>query len=240
MKKVLSVILALAMAFAAACAEEKATCTYTLYNVTGETITELYVTDNNTGVKSGNLAGEEGMKNQTSLEVTGENYDGYEVTLSFVTESGYKAEFKTLHFEDAPIALLPAPAEGDADSTGKTDAVSGATPIQFGIPNYQASYELINQTGEPVIEVTLTNNVDGRILYAYVNGGEPLEKDGSLLVTISEPADKTGKEDIEMTLQFTTASGYEAAFKTLHFETVKINLLAPDALTGATPISFGF
>ena len=49
-------------------------------------------------------------------------------------------------------------------------------------------------------------------------------------------------EEIEagysMTVAFKTESGYEAKFETLHIETAPITLLALDALTGATPISF--
>ena len=41
-----------------------------------------------------------------------------------------------------------------------------------------------------------------------------------------------------VTLSLKTESGYEAAFTTLHFENVPISLLAADALTGSTPISF--
>ena len=52
----------------------------------------------------------------------------------------------------------------------------------------------------------------------------------------------TNKPGYVITLSFTTESGYEAAFETLHFETVPISLLPAktdtDATTGATPISF--
>ena len=41
-----------------------------------------------------------------------------------------------------------------------------------------------------------------------------------------------------MTLVFKTESGYEAAFPTLHIEVAPVTLLAADALTGATVISF--
>ena len=41
-----------------------------------------------------------------------------------------------------------------------------------------------------------------------------------------------------VTLSFKTESGREGAFETLHFETVPISLLAADAMTGATVISF--
>ena len=203
-------------------------CTYTLYNVTGEKIVELYVTDNNSGEKSENLAGEKGLANQAVLEVSGKNYEGYIVTLSFKTESGYEAAFTTLHFGTVPISLLPAPA---------ADAATGATPIAFAMPDFTAVYTLVNQTGEKVTEVTLTENNSGTELPIAF---EAMDPDAELPLTVTWPADKTDKDNFVLTLKFVTESGYEAAFTTLHFETVKINLLSTDAMTGATPISFGF
>ena len=41
-----------------------------------------------------------------------------------------------------------------------------------------------------------------------------------------------------MTVAFKTEGGYEAKFETLHIEVAPITLLAQDALSGATPISF--
>ena len=207
-------------------------CVYTVYNVTGEKIVELYLTDNNSGEQSENFAGEEGLKNQEVIEIGGENYEGYVVTLSFKTESGYEAAFTTLHFENVPISLLPAPAE-DAEA----DATTGATPIAFAVPDFTAVYTLINQTGEKVTEVTLTENNSGTVLPIEF---EAMEADGELPLVVTWPADKTDKDNFVLTLKFVTESGYEAEFTTLHFETVKINLLSTDAMTGPTPISFGF
>jgi len=45
-------------------------------------------------------------------------------------------------------------------------------------------------------------------------------------------------KEAELTLEFTTESGYTAAFTSLHIETASISLLAEDALTGPTPIAF--
>ena len=41
-----------------------------------------------------------------------------------------------------------------------------------------------------------------------------------------------------LTLAFTTESGYTAAMETLGVETAPVTLLAAEAMTGATPISF--
>ena len=129
MKKAFSLLLALSMVLACAFAfaeENDETCTYTVFNETGEKITELYVIDNLTGEKSDNYAGEEGLKKGGIVEINGTNKEGYVITLSFTTESGYEAAFETLHFETVPISLLPAKTDADA--------VSGATPIAFSAP----------------------------------------------------------------------------------------------------------
>ena len=127
MKKVFSLLLALSLVLTCvfALAEENETCTYTIFNETGEKVTELYVTDNLTGEKSENLAGE-GLEDGASVEISGTNKPGYVITLSFTTESGYEAAFETLHFETVPISLLPAKTD--------TDATTGATPISFSAP----------------------------------------------------------------------------------------------------------
>ena len=127
MKKVISILLALSLVLACAfaLAEETETCTYTVFNETGEKITKLYVTDNLTGEKGENLAGE-GLEDGASVEINGTNKPGYVITLSFTTESGYEAAFETLHFETVPISLLPAKTDADA--------VTGATPISFSAP----------------------------------------------------------------------------------------------------------
>ena len=96
-------------------------CTYTVYNTTGEKITELYVTDNATGEKSENYAGE-GMADGASVEIKGTNKADYVVTLSFKTEGGHEGTFSTLHFETVPISLIV------------VDAASGATSISFKAP----------------------------------------------------------------------------------------------------------
>ena len=123
MRKILALLLAAALLLActAVLAEEE-TCVYTVYNVTGEKVTELYVTDNATGEKSVNYAGEEGLADGASVEISGVNKEGYELTLSFKTEGGYEGSFPTLHFETVPISLI------------KVDAASGATTIQFAAP----------------------------------------------------------------------------------------------------------
>ena len=111
---------------AAAKAAKAATGTYTFYNKTGETVTELYLIDNLTGEKGPNYA-VNGFAPDASYTVTrtvsAEEKDaGYSMTVSFKTESGYEAQFATLHIEVAPVTLLAA------------DALTGATAISFFAP----------------------------------------------------------------------------------------------------------
>ena len=75
MKKIFSLLLAfsLMLTCAFAFAAENTTCTYTIFNETGEKITELYVTDNATGEKSENYAGEEGLAKGAIIEINGTN-----------------------------------------------------------------------------------------------------------------------------------------------------------------------
>ena len=228
MHRLLSLLLTVTLLLCgvAALAEEPETCTYTVFNTTGELITELFITDNQTGEQSVNYAGEEGLKPDAYVEINGTNKEGYEVTLSFKTESGFEGIFKTLHFETVPLSLLiPASAEGE------TDATSGATPLSFFAP--KCTYTVCNTTGETVTELIIIDNLTGEQSENYA--GEGLADGASVEINGSN------KAGYEVTLSFRTESGFEGVFKTLHFETVTINLLIPaDATSGATPISFGW
>ena len=110
----------------AAKAAQRVTGTYTFYNKTGETVTELYLVDNETGEKGPNYA-VNGFAADAKYVVTRtftpeQKEAGYSMTVSFKTESGYEATFPTLHIEEAPVTLLAA------------DAMTGATPISFFAP----------------------------------------------------------------------------------------------------------
>ena len=218
MKKIAALIMVFSLMLSCVCAfaEGEDTCTYTIFNETGEKITELYVTDNITGEKSENYAGEEGLDKGAIIEINGTNKEGYVITLSFKTESGYEGAFETLHFETVPISLLAA------------DALTGATPISFFAP--VCTYTVYNVTGEKITELYVTDNATGEKSENYA--GEGLAEGESVEIK------GTKKADYVVTLSFKTESGYEGAFTTLHFEDVPISLLAADALTGATPISF--
>ena len=91
-------------------------------------------------------------------------------------------------------------------------------------------YTIHNTTGEPVSE-----------LYVYETGAE--EKGENLAGESLNDTEKVevtyeGTTDTVLTLEFTTESGFQGTFETLYIEEVNINLLAADAMTGATPIQF--
>ena len=67
--------------------------------------------------------------------------------------------------------------------------------------------------------------------------GENLAGEG-LNDTEKVEATYEGTTDTVLTLEFTTESGFHGTFETLYIEEVNINLLAADAMTGATPIQF--
>ncbi len=98
---------------------------YTIYNVTGEKVTELYLYDTGASDKGTNYA-EAGLDADatTTIEIEETIKDSLAAvyTLEFVTESGYTGNFTTLHFETVPISLLSA------------DGMTGATMIKFGAP----------------------------------------------------------------------------------------------------------
>ena len=198
-------------------AAETATGTYTLYNVTGEKLTELYLYE--TGSDKGENRIPDGMKNNKQLVLTFDAAADAALTLEYVTESGVSAKFETLRIEEVPIAMEA------------VDAASGATPIRFGVPEDTGSYKLVNTTGTTVSE-----------LYVYLNGGEKgenlagsgMEDGASVDFSITAPVDAS------LTVEFTTEADGTKTFETLHIENVTVNLLAADAMSGATPIQFGF
>ena len=111
---------------AAAKAAKASTGTYTVYNKTGEKVTELYLIDNLTGEKGVNYA-VNGFAADACWVITRtitpeEKEAGYSMTLYFKTEGGYEGQFDTLHIEVAPIYLLSA------------DGMTGATQISFRAP----------------------------------------------------------------------------------------------------------
>ena len=98
---------------------------YTIYNKTGEIVTELYLSYGPEGDNGGNWT-DIGINPDDVVYITrripGDADGHHALTLTYVTESGRTGEFTTLSIEDAPITLLAA------------DAMTGATPISFSAP----------------------------------------------------------------------------------------------------------
>lgn len=96
---------------------------YTVYNTTGENVTDLYLYVVGSEDKGENLAAD-GLADGDSVVLTlPEDADkSAEYVLEFTTESGATQSFDTLSYEVAPISLL------------SVDAAAGATPISFTAP----------------------------------------------------------------------------------------------------------
>lgn len=103
---------------------------------------------------------------------------------------------------------------------------------------------VVDTTDEVTVGVYTIHNTTGELvseLYVYETGaeekGENLAGEG-LNDTEKVEATYEGTTDTVLTLEFTTESGFQGKFETLYIEEVNINLLAADAMTGATPIQF--
>lgn len=96
---------------------------YTVYNTTGENVTDLYLYAVGSEDKGENLAAD-GLADGDSVVLTlPEDADkSAEYVLEFTTEGGETQSFDTLSYEVAPISLL------------SVDAAAGATPISFTAP----------------------------------------------------------------------------------------------------------
>ncbi|MGM9605413.1 MAG: cytochrome C [Faecousia sp.] len=98
---------------------------YTVYNTTGDVVTELYLYLVGSEDKGENFAGE-GLEDGDSVVITKEAASEDEAkAMTFVLEfvsGGQTQKYETVHFEVAPISLK------------SVDAASGATPIAFAKP----------------------------------------------------------------------------------------------------------
>lgn len=106
-----------------AASSEVESAEYTVYNTTGENVTELYLYVAGSEDKGENLAAD-GLADGDSVVLTlPEDADkSAEYVLEFTTEGGDTQSFDTLSYEVAPISLL------------SVDAAAGATPISFTAP----------------------------------------------------------------------------------------------------------
>ena len=233
-RKIFALLTAVALLFSCAAFAEGGTesvqiGTYTIYNKTGETVTEVKIIDNETGVDNvfpadgiGSLEND-GMISMTYEIPKGED-GNHRLTLSFKTESGREETFGTLSIEEVNIDLLAA------------DAMTGATPIAFSEATKMqtGTYTFYNKTGETVLFIILIENGENGAAsrLGFKDGFAPNEEQ---VLSFSVPADR---EDVTLTLQFVTESGKIGIFNTLKIEEAPITLLDVDSISGATPISF--
>ena len=237
MKKLLALLTVLALLLCSgAFAEEDLpalkTGVYTVINKTGETVTEVKITDNVTGESNVfPINEEEGLNDPLTndsivvmyFDIPGAEDGEHRLTLSYKTESGREESFGTLSIEEVTIELLAA------------DAMTGATPIAFSMPKTEkiGKYTFYNGTGEKVLFLNLIDNEDGaKIRNAFQDGLAP-DETYTLSYVVPE-----GREDTMLTLQFVTESGDIGIFSTLKIEEVPITLLDVDSVSGATPIAF--
>ena len=241
MKKIFALILVAAMLLGCALAETAEAPVdetavqigvYYISNETGDIVTFLNIADNITGESMGmTYPPEEGIENGGSAVMSyaiPANEDGsHRLTFSFKTAGGYEGSFTTLSIEEVGITLLAA------------DAMTGPTQIAFTpAPAFQTgSYVIRNATGATVTDLTLSDNVTGAsVSYVPENG---LKDGDEMNLGFSIPADEDGNH--RLTLQFTIESdgSYTSlSFDTLSIEEATIELLSPDAASGATPIRF--
>ena len=102
--------------------------------------------------------------------------------------------------------------------------------VQTGI------YTIKNKTGEPVTELKITDNVTGESNDWAFDEKEAFDSDGLMILYFDIPEGEDGEH--RLSLSFKTKGGREETFGTLSIEEVNIDLLATDAMTGATPIAF--
>ncbi len=196
-----------------------ATGTYTVYNMTGALVTELYLYEAGAAEKGENLAGE-GLKNTKSVTLTYEGTEETVLCLEFNYEGGEAQKFETLHIEEAPITLK------------SVDEAAGATAIAFAQPEGTGHYAITNNTGADVTE-----------LYMYAEGSE--DKGTNYAETAiangaSYDLEFNGKYGVNYVLEWVAGSDEARNFPTLHIEDASIELLSIDAAAGATNIKFGW
>ena len=219
MKKLLALLVAAVMLCACVAAfAEVQEGQYTLYNVTGETLTEISLTNNDTGEKTVVATD---VAADAVIDVTYSAEEGTHLTLAFTTESGYTGHFDNLAIEVAPISLLP---------ETLVDAETHPTMIEFKALKL-GQYALYNVTGETLKEITLTNNDTGDVTVVATDVAPDATIDATYMAV----------EGTHLTFAFTTESGYTGHFDNLAIETAPISMLAEtmvDAETHPTMIEF--
>ena len=98
-----------------------------------------------------------------------------------------------------------------------------------------AHYQIRNLTGDGIFFLTLTDNQTGEVL-ELLGEGEVIPVDGIFFLNLNADESETDEAlEHRYTLSFSNGGENVYEFKTLSFENVLIDLLAADAMTGATP-----
>ena len=231
MKKAIALILALMMAICctAALAEETEERTpdgqYIFHNASDLVVTKITLINNSNtdniltiepegGLKPDDLSGEVGL-------FLNEGEDGsMGLMLMIEFEDGQISIHDKLDFEKAMIEILP-----------PVDPESNEKVIDIVHERQMGYYRIINATGGTVKDVTIAHNESKE----YTKAAE-IPADGEVGIGYSIP-DGYDTEHC-LTISFTLEDGTLQAYTQLSIEKVTITLLAPDAMTGATPIAF--
>ena len=174
----------------------------------------------NNGLYSTNMATKAGAT--TPLGVS------YEAIEAFVTGKTI-AELEAAIADKTKEEMVDAVSSSTlVDTLGYVQGLLAAAKAANNVTGY---YTVYNKTGEAVKELSITINATGEKVVAATD----MAADAVKVIAFS--MDGALAND-GLTFTFTTESGYEGVFETLHIETTPITLLAADAMTGATPISF--
>lgn len=237
MKRILSLILALTMILtcAAALAEtaEDQVGTYYVYNKTGLGVIAINITDNVTGNTADytfDPSLPDGQYFLATFSIPAGEDGNHRLTFSYTVEGEEAARtFGTLSIEEATLTLL--------DQAG-IDAMSNATPLQFGPKVQLGLYRVMNKTGAIVKTIKITDNNNAE---SFIETEENLAPDGETFVTYAIPDGEDGNH--RLTFAYTVEGEEEArSFGTLSIEQATLTLLDQagiDAMSNATPLQFG-
>lgn len=192
------------------------TGSYQVFNSLGSKITELYLYKTDTN-KGDNKIGDDGLKNGDYVTLTYNGSQDSVLTIEYVCEDGDTGKYDSLNVMDTPINLL-----------AKNQRV-GESILEFVKPDGEGLYTIHNNTGGNVTELYLYESLSSR---GKNYASDILVSGGEMELSYRAPLDAV------LTLEFITDTGESGIFKTLKIETVPIWLLAEDARTGATAVSF--
>jgi len=160
------------------------------------------------------------------------SYDAIEKYAVGKTVAELEAAVEGFHDENKAEFVDAVTSATLADTLGYVRGIIAAAKAADG---QNGTYVMYNKTGENVTELYLINNLTGDKGVNYAANGFAADA----VYTITKPA--AAEElaaNIHLTLFFKTESGYEGQFANLAIEEAPITLLAADAMTGPTQISF--